>query len=95
MCICTIWSRSLGLYSLYRKKDLHEIRDGVQKKYMTTKVADQHVHVHPGILSRIFPIITNISRKAVLSSTRHMHSVCTNDGMSEQRTDKSMKEKMN
>ena len=65
---------------------------------MTNKVPDQHVHVHPHSLSRIFAIKKIHVRPVCLapahSSTghvcdflflKHTHLICTNDLMSEQR----------
>ena len=48
---------------------------------MTNEVPDQHVHVHPHSLSRVFAIEKK-TRKAVFF-LKHAHSVCTNKEITE------------
>ena len=53
MCICTIWSRPLGLY---RIKRLTRNMGPRPRIHMTNKVPDWHLNVHPHSLSSIFAI---------------------------------------
>ena len=69
-----------------------------KKQHTTTKIPDWHVHVHPNIWSRIFKIIIiiiiiNMHETGffyyffifLFFFLKHIHSLCTDDSMSEQR----------
>ena len=93
LCICAVWSRYLGLYSIKRLTWNMGRRPRI---HMTNKAPDRHVHLHS--LSSIFAIGKKKVRPFCLAFThsstepacdvwflKHMHSICPNDRMSEQR----------